>query len=160
MPNSIVHFEIPADDTARACDFYRKLFGWKISDPFKMDYFICETKKDGEAGINGGIMQRKMPGQTFTNYINVPSIDAFLPKVTAAGGTVHVPKQEIGQGMGWIALFMDTEGNMIGLHQAPPGMGANAANKSATTKFKKKSAKKKPAKKAAKKKAKKKAKRR
>ena len=29
MP-TIAHFDIPADDTERAKDFYEKLFGWKI----------------------------------------------------------------------------------------------------------------------------------
>ncbi len=35
MPNSIVHFEIPADDLKRAKKFYEKALGWKISDPGK-----------------------------------------------------------------------------------------------------------------------------
>ena len=59
MPNSIVHFEIPADDVERAQKFYKEALGWKISDPWKMNYFLVETKKKGEDGINGGLMQRK-----------------------------------------------------------------------------------------------------
>ena len=31
MKNPIVHFEIPADDTERAKDFYAKTFGWEIN---------------------------------------------------------------------------------------------------------------------------------
>ena len=30
MDHTIVHFEIPADDPARATKFYRELFGWEI----------------------------------------------------------------------------------------------------------------------------------
>ena len=30
MPNAVVHFEIPADDVARAKAFYENVFGWKI----------------------------------------------------------------------------------------------------------------------------------
>ena len=37
-----------------------------------------------------------------------------------AGGTVALPKQEIGQGMGWIAAFLDTEGNLMGFHEVAP----------------------------------------
>lgn len=66
------------------------------------------------------MMKRKMPGQPFMNYVSVDSIDDFCKKVEAAGGTIALPKQEIGQGMGWIAVFQDTEGNMMGFHQAPP----------------------------------------
>ena len=120
MANAIVHFEIPADDVQRAQKFYKQAFGWKISDPWKMNYFLVETKEKGEDGINGGLMQRKQPGQPFMNYISVASIDASLKKVEKAGGTVCMPKMEIGPGMGWIAAFKDTEGNVMGFHQNPP----------------------------------------
>jgi uncharacterized protein len=120
MPNSIVHFEIPADDLKRAKKFYEKAFGWKITDPWNMQYFMVETKDKGKDGINGGLMQRKMPGQPFMNYIAVESIDASLKKVEKAGGKVAMPKMEIGEGMGWIAAFQDTEGNLMGFHQMPP----------------------------------------
>jgi predicted enzyme related to lactoylglutathione lyase len=136
MSNAIVHFEIPVDDVQRAQRFYKKAFAWKFSDPFKMGYHFVETRKEGEPGINGGLMQRKMPGQPFMNYIMVKSIERALAKVVRAGGTVCLPKQEIGSGMGWIACFQDTEQNMMGFYQPGPGM---------------KPAAKKPAKKAAKK---------
>jgi uncharacterized protein len=141
MPNPIVHFEIPADDVERAQQFYKKAFGWKISDPHKMDYFFVETRKEGEEGINGGLMQRKNPGQPFMNYIMVKSIEASLGKVVQAGGTVCLPKQEIGAGMGWIACFQDTEHNMMGFYQ--PGPGAKPAAKKPAKKAAKKAAKKK-----------------
>jgi uncharacterized protein len=128
MPNSIVHFEIPADDVARAKKFYEKALGWKISDPWKMNYFLVETKVKGEEGINGGLMQRKMPGQPFMNYVGVPSIDASAKKVEQAGGVIILPKTEIGQGMGWIAAFKDTEGNIMGFHQAPDKPPAKKAS--------------------------------
>lgn len=51
------------------------------------------------------------------NYINVESIDMMLKIIEANGGKICLPKQEIGQGMGWIVAFQDTEGNLIGLHQ-------------------------------------------
>jgi uncharacterized protein len=158
----MIHFEIPADDVERAVTFYRSLFGWKISDPMKMEYFICETKDAQGHGIDGGIMKRKMPGQPFTNYIFTRSIDDLAPKITAAGGEIVLPKMEIGEGIGWILCFKDPEGNIIGLHQPSEKMMAQARaqpKQSARKKLAKKAAKKAP-KKAPKKKAKKKAKRR
>ena len=58
------------------------------------------------------------------NYIQVDSAPKYLlrdalAKVTAAGGTVALPKTEIGQGMGFIAAFKDTEGNLLGFHKSP-----------------------------------------
>ena len=83
MPNPIVHFEIPAEDVQRAKKFYETAFGWKISDPWNMDYFFVETKEGGD-GINGGLMKRSMEGQPFMNYIAVESID-----VIATSSHVH-----------------------------------------------------------------------
>ena len=80
MSNPIVHFEIPADDVQRAKKFYEEAFGWKISDPWNMNYFLVETRAEGEAGINGGLMPRQNPGQPFMNYINVDSIDEAWAK--------------------------------------------------------------------------------
>ena len=143
MPNSPVHFEIPADDVKRAKKFYEKALGWKIADPFKMNYFFVTTKEKGEEGINGGLMQRMNPGQPFMNYIAVASIDAAMKKVEKAGGKVALPKMEIGNNMGWIAAFQDTEGNLMGFHQmAPPAAPAKKPAKKAIKKSVKRTAKK------------------
>ena len=70
MPNPIVHFEIPADDVARAQTFYQNVFGWKIKQmPIPAggpEYYGVTTRKEGEAGINGGLMKRT-PVQHFAH---------------------------------------------------------------------------------------------
>lgn len=123
--NPIVHFEIPADDVERAKKFYEKIFGWEITK-FEFpnhDYWIVRTTevdknmKPTEPGINGGLMKRKDPRQPFMNYISVKSIDEMCKKIQANDGVIIMPKVEIGQNMGWIAAFKDTEGNIMGLHQ-------------------------------------------
>ena len=119
MSNSIVHFEIPADDVQRARKFYEEALGWKITDPWNMRYFLVETRQEGQPGINGGLMARKDPSQPFMNYIAVDSIEDACKKVEAAGGTIALPKTEIGSGMGWVAAFKDTEGNLLGFHETP-----------------------------------------
>lgn len=143
MPNTIVHFEIPADDVARARVFYEKVFGWKIKQlpmpPGGPEYYGVTTRKEGEAGINGGLMRRNMPGQPFANYVSVKSIDDFLGAIQANGGSLVMAKQEIAPGMGSFAMFRDTEGNMMGLYQpaAVPAKKA-PARKPAKTKAKQK----------------------
>lgn len=147
MPNSIVHFEIPADDVARARAFYEGVFGWKIKQfpmpPDGPEYYGVTTRKEGEDGINGGLMKRNMPGQPFANYIAVKSIDDFLGKIQAGGGSVIMPRQEIAPGMGSIAVFKDTEGNMMGLYQPTQQEMKQAAGKKAPAKKAAKKAKKK-----------------
>jgi predicted enzyme related to lactoylglutathione lyase len=134
MPNTIMHFEIPADDVDRAKAFYEKIFGWTIK-PFPMppgqEYFGVTTHEKGEPGIDGGMMKRNMPGQPFTNYITVKSIDAMNRTIQANGGAIVLPKQEIGQGMGWISAFTDTENNLMGLHEAPAATPQTRAPESA-----------------------------
>jgi uncharacterized protein len=141
MANAVMHFEIPADDVTRAKAFYEKTFGWTIT-PFPMppgqEYFGVTTKKKGEPGIDGGLTKRNMPGQPFTNYITVKSIDAMNQTIQTNGGIIVLPKQPIGQNMGWISAFKDPENNIVGLHEAP----AAAPRKPASKKGVKKSAKK------------------
>lgn len=116
MPNTITHFEVPADDPERAKKFYESVFGWKIDYMKDYDYYSIVTKEKGEEGINGGMMKRKDKGQPFMNYITVSSIDRFLEAVKENGGQIAMGKQAIGD-MGAIAAFLDTEGNLIGLHE-------------------------------------------
>jgi predicted enzyme related to lactoylglutathione lyase len=124
MPNPVVHFEIPADDLGRAKAFYEKVFGWTIKQ-FPMpaggpEYWGVTTRKKGEDGIDGGLMKRNMPGQPFANYVGVKSIEDFLAKIESNGGSLVMPRQEIGPGMGAFAVFKDTEGNMMGLYEPAP----------------------------------------
>ncbi len=135
--NAVVHFEIPADDVERAMAFYKNAFGWKFnkwempsdsSTGGKPYYGVVTTEStdDGipkKAGaINGGLMERAHPGHVMTNYISVESIDDAIANVSEHGGTVVMPKTEIAPGMGFIAMFKDSEGNMMGLHQIGEGM--------------------------------------
>ncbi len=40
-------------------------------------------------------------------------------KMEAAGGKIMVPRTEISPEYGFMAVFIDTEGNRIGLHSVP-----------------------------------------
>jgi uncharacterized protein len=134
MPNTIMHFEIPADDVSRAKTFYEKTFGWTIKAypmPPGQEYFAVMAKQGAEEGINGGLMKRQNEGQSFTNYVTVKSIDAMSQAVQNNGGAILMPKQEIPGGMGWIAMFRDPEGNVMGLHQPGAAAAQPAARKSA-----------------------------
>ena len=52
--------------------------------------------------------------------VDVPDIDAALARITELGGSVVLGKTPVGD-MGFAASFRDTEGNVIGLWQNPPG---------------------------------------
>jgi predicted enzyme related to lactoylglutathione lyase len=114
MP-TIVHFEIPADDVARARKFYADLFGWEIKGYPEMDYWTVTTS--GEKHVDGGMMKRQHPQQPITNYIDVPNIDEYVAKVQKLGGKVVVPKMPVPT-MGWFAQCLDTENNVFALWQS------------------------------------------
>jgi uncharacterized protein len=126
--DSIVHFEIPADNTKRASDFYNKAFGWMINPMPEMDYIMIGTAESDENGmpknpgrINGGMAKRGGPVEHIVVTISVEDIDKTLQNVERLGGKKLVGKTPIGE-MGFTAYFKDTEGNTIGLFQAPTGM--------------------------------------
>jgi len=119
----VVHFEIHAENPERAVKFYTDVFGWTITKWDPQEYWLIVTGPDGTPGINGGLMRRRGPapidGQAVNAYacsIDVASVDESVKKVTAAGGTIAVPKMPIPT-VGWLAYAKDTEGNIIGLFQ-------------------------------------------
>jgi uncharacterized protein len=126
MPR-VVHFEIHAENPERAIAFYQGIFGWsfqKWAGP--MDYWLIGTGSDEERGINGGMVRRMGPPPIEMQAVNaycctvqVPAIDEYIAKIIVAGGPVVVPKMPI-PGVGWLAYFKDTEGNIVGVMQPDP----------------------------------------
>ena len=116
MPR-VVHFDIPADDPARAADFYREVFGWKIEKwEGPVEYWMVTTGEEGEPGINGGLTRRQGPDDSVANTVEVSSVDEYAASVQARGGKVIMPKSPI-PGVGYLALCKDTEGNRFGIIQ-------------------------------------------
>jgi hypothetical protein len=114
----VVHFEIPADDPDRASGFYQQVFGWQIN---KWDgpepYWLITTGDNNQPGINGGLMKRRHPDQPVVNTIDVLSVDDYVAKISQHGGEIVVPKMAV-PGVGWLAYFKDTEGNIFGIMQS------------------------------------------
>ncbi len=122
MPR-VVHFDISAEDTARAAEFYRQVFDWEITKwEGPVDYWLVTTGPGDEPGIDGGLAQRS-PGYEGTyNTIDVPSVDEASSKVMEAGGEVIREKQPV-PGVGYLAYCKDTEGNIFGLMEEDPSAG-------------------------------------
>ena len=121
--DKVVHFEIPADDMARAKKFYSSVFGWKTEDVPGMEYTMARTVEVGEdrmpkesGAINGGMMKRMEAVKSPVITINVADIDKALQKAVKAGGKLVGEKQKVAD-MGWSAYIKDSEGNVIGVWQ-------------------------------------------
>ena len=124
MPR-VIHFEIHAAEPERAVAFYRTVFRWTCTRwEGPVEYWLIKTGEDGERGINGGLIRRHGPidGEAVIAYvctIDVPSVDEWAGRITAAGGTIVLPKMAI-PGVGWLAYVKDTQSNLVGLMKNDP----------------------------------------
>jgi predicted enzyme related to lactoylglutathione lyase len=101
--NEVVHFEIPADDMARAKKFYASVFGWKLEDVPGMDYTMARTTEVDEqtrmpkhpGSINGGMMKRGGAFRNTTLTVDVGDIDKAVERIVKAGGKLAKEKQSL-----------------------------------------------------------------
>ena len=123
--NAISWFEIPATDLARAQKFYETIFGITMipmdMPNMKMRMFPLEDMMGvGGAIVDSGGFHKPSATDGPLIYLNGnPDVQKVLDKVEKAGGSIAVPKTEISPDYGFFAVFIDTEGNRIGLHNVP-----------------------------------------
>src|SRR5215813_525790 len=86
MPR-VMHFEIHAEDPARAIRFYESLLGWQFTawGGGEVEYWLIKTGEDGTPGINGGLVRRRgaIDGQAviaFVCTVDVTDLAATLAK--------------------------------------------------------------------------------
>ena len=120
-PASLVWFEIPSDDPARAAKFYQQLFGWKIKPmpASPMPEYLHIDTGGADASPDGGMIKRMHPSHTITNYILVPSVTRHMAKVEKLGGSICKPKTAV-PGMGYFAICQDTEENTFAIWEMTP----------------------------------------
>jgi predicted enzyme related to lactoylglutathione lyase len=109
----IVHIEFAAPDQAAAGKFYSDLFGWNIQPFPEYHYYTFETGPDE---VGGGInpVSESYPAGTVVFYVHTDDIAATLKKAESLGAVTLMEQMEVGS-MGWMGMFRDPAGNMIGL---------------------------------------------
>lgn len=119
MNNLISIVEIPTADFPRAVKFYQTILGVTIEEMEMGDVTMGVLPND-EGTVNvvlakGNDYKPTTDGAVL--YLNAgKDLQPTLDKVSQNGGQVIVPKTEISPEMGFFALFIDTEGNKLGLH--------------------------------------------
>lgn len=109
----IVHFEVPAEDTARATQFWGSLFGVHFqTSEGPVEYHMFQN--DDQTG--GGIYPQQQGEKGLITYFNVDDIESARQKVQELGGKAE--DKEPVPGMGWYARAEDTEGNEFSLWQS------------------------------------------
>ena len=112
-------FEIAVADMPRAKAFYETLLGTTLFEMSMLGSQMAMFPCDMVNGVGGSLtlMEGMSPGVGGTIvYLNVEGeLDAVISRIEPAGGKLLRPRFAIGE-HGFIAIFMDTEGNVVGLH--------------------------------------------
>ena len=126
MDNAISWFEIAATDLERAQKFYETIFGISLQPMdlpnIKMRMFPLDDMMTGVGGalVDSGGFHKPSATDGVLIYLNAnPDVQTVLDKVEEAGGKIVVPKTEISPEYGFMGVFVDTEGNRIGIHSVP-----------------------------------------
>mgnify|MGYP003692720385 FL=1 len=118
--NSVVYFEIQANDPQKSIEFYTNVFSWNFikQDGLPIEYYRIET-----SGIEGGMFKR--PADTpslncgtnaFTCTMEVENFDIIAEKIIQNGGQIAMPKFAI-PGRCWQGYFLDSDHNVFGIFQ-------------------------------------------
>ncbi|SDQ68053.1 VOC family protein [Flagellimonas zhangzhouensis] len=120
--NMVGWFEIPVTDMARAKAFYEAVFEIDVQihdlGGTKMGWFPWS---EGKPGSLGGLIENKShytPSDSagVLIYFSSPDVSNELSRIEGAGGKIIQPKTQISPDIGYMALFLDTEGNRLALH--------------------------------------------
>ncbi len=120
--NSLNWFEIPVKDIKRAKKFYEAIFSTQLDEMpemmgMKMVGFPMEM---GNGKASGALVQSQMHKPSMDGpviYLNAnPKIEKVIEKIEAAGGKLISPKTQISPEVGYMAFFVDSEGNKMALH--------------------------------------------
>ncbi|MBD3382168.1 MAG: VOC family protein [candidate division Zixibacteria bacterium] len=113
MPDGMIcHLEIHAPDLEKSAKFYTEIFNWKVDVGVMPDYALWQDTHGGA----GGFSTAGEPNTTQNYfYLKVEDMEAMLAKLRDAGTEILSDKTQISPEHGYIALFKDPGGNIIGL---------------------------------------------
>jgi len=111
--------EIPTTNFLRAVTFYQTVLGVKIEEVdmegTQMGIFPSSGDTVSVVLVNGNDYTPTKNGTVV--YLNAGNdLQPTLNEVEKNGGKIILPKTKISPEMGFFALFIDTEGNKLGLH--------------------------------------------
>jgi predicted enzyme related to lactoylglutathione lyase len=122
MNNVISWFDIPVTDLQRAKAFYENVLKVSFKDEdmggFQLAVFNAE-----EGAVSGmlvlGEQYQPSASSTVVYFNGGDDLSIPLERAVKHGGSVIVPKTPIHDGeCGYFALFLDSEGNRVGLYSA------------------------------------------
>lgn len=123
MPSVVVWADIPVADMDRAIAFYSKVLQTELLQPFPGQPVAVPPPDLGPVAFDLVQTDALKPGSTDGPRVYLSSlgdIDAMVQRVEEAGGRVIQPPTDMGEMVGRVAFFVDSEGNQIGIQQPHP----------------------------------------
>jgi predicted enzyme related to lactoylglutathione lyase len=130
MENTVVWADIPVTDLDRAMKFYGAVLQRKFQPVEGMDGVALEAPPENPPEMQPGsfpvsfdlalseLVKPSTDGCTI--YLNSSGDpEGMLQRAVAAGGEVLMPVKYMGEMVGSIGMFKDSEGNRIGVHKPP-----------------------------------------
>ena len=122
MANTFVWADIPVADMDRARKFYAAVLQTEVPlmDGANGDVALLPMEPGDMSGdlVKSDIRTPGAPGVTvYLNSNGDP--EGMIERAVAAGGQVGMPVTDMGEMVGFIGFFIDSEGNRIGVHKPP-----------------------------------------
>lgn len=119
MNSYVSIIEIPATDISRAIHFYKEILGVEIEklefQEMEMGLFPYQDQMVTGVIMKGEGYEPSAKGVTV--YLNGgDNLQTILDKVEENSGKIIIPKTPHADESGFFAIFLDSEGNKIGLH--------------------------------------------
>jgi len=121
--NIVGWFEIPVVNMERAMKFYETVLDIKLSrnqmGPLDMAWFPWVDEGKGSAGslvCHPDFYKPSSDGVLIYLTTQAGDMRIELDRIEPAGGKIIHPRKLIAEGYGYMAVFIDTEGNRIALH--------------------------------------------
>jgi len=119
MDNPLRWFEIPTTDLDRAVAFYQTILAIELRretcGDIAMAIFPYAEPYPGGALVAMPQLEPRDNG-TLIYLDGGADLNAVLERIPAAGGTIVMTKTDLGNGIGHIGLFIDSEGNRVGVY--------------------------------------------
>lgn len=120
--NMVGWFEIPVTDMERAKNFYEVVLDIEIEvhpmGELVMGWFPFAEDKSGASGslVRHPDWYKPSASHGPLIYFSSADVQIELDRLEANGGKVIQPKTLIKEDIGYMAVFLDSEGNRIALH--------------------------------------------
>lgn len=127
-PGTPMWVDLSSTDVEASKKFYGELFGWNaetVPDPEAGGYTMFTLNGKNVAGV--GPSQNPNQPPAWVTYIATDNADNTATAVTNAGGTVVMPPMDV-MNAGRMAMFIDTNGAIIGVWQPKEHQGSEVVN--------------------------------